>query len=71
MGEPGMWFQKTFPAKVWALADVFMVEDAAPLIQCSPGEDMTNGFFVSCFGQKEATAPSTTKRKAEAEDEWG
>jgi hypothetical protein len=32
---------------------------------------MTNGFFVSCFVRREATAPSTTKRKAEAEDEGG
>ncbi|KAJ7242784.1 S-adenosyl-L-methionine-dependent methyltransferase [Mycena haematopus] len=43
-------------------------EDAAPLIRCSPGEDATNGFFVSCFVRKEAT-PSTNKRKAETEDE--
>ncbi|KAJ7739302.1 S-adenosyl-L-methionine-dependent methyltransferase [Mycena olivaceomarginata] len=45
-------------------------EDAAALVRCSPGEDATNGFFVSCFVRKEAT-PSTSKRKAEAEDEGG
>ncbi|KAF7375170.1 25S rRNA (Cytosine-C(5))-methyltransferase rcm1 [Mycena sanguinolenta] len=42
-------------------------EDAAPLIRCSPGEDATNGFFVSCFVRKEGTS-STNKRKAETED---
>jgi putative methyltransferase len=48
---------------------VFVVEDAAALVRCSPGEDATNGFFVSCFVRKEATAASTSKRKAEAGDE--
>ncbi|KAJ6468438.1 S-adenosyl-L-methionine-dependent methyltransferase [Mycena sanguinolenta] len=43
-------------------------DDAAPLIRCSPGEDATNGFFVSCFVRKEGTSP-THKRKAGTEDE--
>jgi len=44
-------------------------EDAASVIRCSPGEDATNGFFVSCFMRKEAVVPPTTKRKAEADSE--
>jgi putative methyltransferase len=69
MGAPGMWFQNNWCAH--PLMYVFVVEDAASLIRCSPGEDATNGFFVSCFVRKEAAAPATSKRKAEAEDEGG
>ncbi|KAJ6577367.1 S-adenosyl-L-methionine-dependent methyltransferase [Mycena capillaripes] len=43
-------------------------EDAISLIRCSPGEDATNGFFVSCFVRKEPAAPSN-KRKVEAGDQ--
>ncbi|KAF8896221.1 S-adenosyl-L-methionine-dependent methyltransferase [Infundibulicybe gibba] len=37
--------------------------DSSCLIRCSPGEDATNGFFVSCFITK---APPSTKRKLTA-----
>ncbi|KAF8207171.1 S-adenosyl-L-methionine-dependent methyltransferase [Mycena galopus ATCC 62051] len=47
-------------------AEMTEPEDAAPLIRCSPGEDATNGFFVSCFVRKEALS---NKRKAEVEAE--
>ncbi|KAJ7678521.1 S-adenosyl-L-methionine-dependent methyltransferase [Mycena rosella] len=44
-------------------------DDAASLIRCSPGEDATNGFFVSCFMRCTAEAKVPNKRKAEAQDE--
>ncbi|KAF6757204.1 S-adenosyl-L-methionine-dependent methyltransferase [Ephemerocybe angulata] len=40
-------------------------EDAESVIRCSPGEDFTNGFFVSCFIRKEGCGVETSKRKAE------
>ncbi|THH30005.1 hypothetical protein EUX98_g4197 [Antrodiella citrinella] len=40
-------------------------EDANSLVRCSPGEDATNGFFVSLFVRETETLPN--KRKAEAE----
>ncbi|KAF9532578.1 S-adenosyl-L-methionine-dependent methyltransferase [Crepidotus variabilis] len=39
--------------------------DACSLVRCSPGEDATNGFFVSCFVK--AAETSVSKRKAIAE----
>ncbi|KAJ6570193.1 S-adenosyl-L-methionine-dependent methyltransferase [Mycena vulgaris] len=44
-------------------------DDARSLIRCSPGEDATNGFFVSCFVRQVAQTPVANKRKAEAQDE--
>lgn len=47
--------------------------DAASLIRCSPGEDATNGFFVSCFVRGEAAVELSNsvvalgKRKADNE----
>ena len=41
------------------------LELAASLVRCLPGEDATNGFFVSCFIRNTGTA----KRKAEDGDE--
>ncbi|KAK7032869.1 S-adenosyl-L-methionine-dependent methyltransferase [Favolaschia claudopus] len=38
-------------------------ETAMSVIRCSPGEDATNGFFVSCFVRQ--SVPSALKRKAE------
>lgn len=42
-------------------------DDAASLVRCLPGEDATNGFFVSCFirvsDDPTTTAVTTTKRK--------
>lgn len=35
--------------------------DALSLIRCSPGEDATNGFFVSCFVKR--SHPVSRKRK--------
>jgi putative methyltransferase len=35
--------------------------DASSLIRCLPGEDATNGFFVSCFVRD--LGPVTRKRK--------
>ncbi|KAJ7454797.1 S-adenosyl-L-methionine-dependent methyltransferase [Mycena latifolia] len=44
--------------------------DATSLIRCSPGDDATNGFFVSCFVRRRvAHAAAPNKRKAEEEDE--
>ncbi|KAF7327438.1 SAM-MT-RSMB-NOP domain-containing protein [Mycena kentingensis (nom. inval.)] len=40
-------------------------EDAASVVRCSPGEDATNGFFVSCFVRE------SKKRKAGGENEEG
>ncbi|KAJ2922867.1 hypothetical protein H1R20_g14247, partial [Candolleomyces eurysporus] len=39
-------------------------EDASSVIRCSPGEDHTNGFFVSCFIRRAAQIESSSKRKA-------
>jgi hypothetical protein len=36
------------------------------LIRCSPGEDATNGFFVSCF-VRASNREDTRKRKREAD----
>ncbi|KAJ6631011.1 S-adenosyl-L-methionine-dependent methyltransferase [Mycena sp. CBHHK59/15] len=46
-------------------------EEAASLIRCSPGEDATNGFFVSCFirGPPQHSANAAKKRKADEEEE--
>ncbi|KAJ7746636.1 S-adenosyl-L-methionine-dependent methyltransferase [Mycena metata] len=44
-------------------------EDATSLIRCSPGEDATNGFFVSCFVRQEVEVSLPNKRKADAEEE--
>ncbi|KAJ7284670.1 S-adenosyl-L-methionine-dependent methyltransferase [Mycena rebaudengoi] len=48
-------------------------EDAASVIRCSPGEDATNGFFVSCFvrrgSQNSDSAAVSKKRKADVDDE--
>ncbi|KAJ7106472.1 S-adenosyl-L-methionine-dependent methyltransferase [Mycena crocata] len=43
-------------------------DDAASVIRCSPGEDATNGFFVSCFVRGSTTS---TKRKVEALEDEG
>ncbi|KIK47442.1 hypothetical protein CY34DRAFT_799403 [Suillus luteus UH-Slu-Lm8-n1] len=46
--------------------------DASSLVRCSPGEDGTNGFFVSCFIREHNSVPPQTeslkKRKAETEE---
>lgn len=46
--------------------------DADSLVRCSPGEDGTNGFFVSCFiRERHCVLPRTEplkKRKAETEE---
>lgn len=46
--------------------------DAGSLVRCSPGEDGTNGFFVSCFiREHNSLLPQTEplkKRKAETEE---
>ncbi|KAJ3543598.1 hypothetical protein NMY22_g3092 [Coprinellus aureogranulatus] len=41
-------------------------KDAESVIRCSPGEDLTNGFFVSCFVRGNL-ASGHLKRKAEAD----
>ena len=49
------------------------VSDAGALIRCLPGDDRTNGFFVSCFvrnGEQKAlpvpdATPSSSKRSIE------
>ncbi|PPQ83431.1 hypothetical protein CVT25_007022 [Psilocybe cyanescens] len=41
-------------------------DEAASLVRCLPGEDATNGFFVSCFIRAQDT---TGKRKMTEEDE--
>ncbi|KAJ2916589.1 hypothetical protein MD484_g3801, partial [Candolleomyces efflorescens] len=38
-------------------------EDASSVIRCSPGEDHTNGFFVSCFIRRPTEIQSSGKRK--------
>ncbi|TEB34694.1 S-adenosyl-L-methionine-dependent methyltransferase [Coprinellus micaceus] len=50
------------------LSEMACEDDAHSVIRCSPGEDLTNGFFVSCFIRK-GLANGTLKRKAgEQED---
>lgn len=63
-------------------ADTIAIADAEGLIRCLPGEDATNGFFVSCFVRrmedemedgegsegKKATAQQPTSKKRKAED---
>ncbi|KAJ7086076.1 S-adenosyl-L-methionine-dependent methyltransferase [Mycena belliarum] len=45
-------------------------DDATSLIRCMPGEDATNGFFVSCFiRQHPNPVAALSKRKAESQDE--
>ncbi|KAF5326872.1 hypothetical protein D9619_004374 [Psilocybe cf. subviscida] len=47
-------------------------EDAASLVRCLPGEDATNGFFVSCFVRADAESegdPNSKKRKNTDSDE--
>jgi len=38
-------------------------DDAESLIRCSPGEDGTNGFFVSCFVRTHITHATEVKVK--------
>lgn len=38
-------------------------DDAESLIRCSPGEDGTNGFFVSCFVKAHVTQSTEVKVK--------
>lgn len=33
----------------FSYTDIFVHSDADGLVRCVPGEDHTNGFFVSCF----------------------
>lgn len=40
------WERRGMPEK---MSTVNPEQDAASLVRCSPGEDHTNGFFVSCF----------------------
>ena len=42
--------------------------DASSLVRCLPGEDATNGFFVSCF-VRDNGQQSTSKRKMSIEDD--
>jgi putative methyltransferase len=45
--------------------------DADNLVRCAPGEDGTNGFFVSCFIREQDSAPPpecSKKRKPETEE---
>lgn len=44
-------------------------EDASSVIRCSPGEDHTNGFFVSCFIRRATETDSSGKRKASDEEQ--
>ncbi|KAJ7220068.1 S-adenosyl-L-methionine-dependent methyltransferase [Mycena pura] len=44
-------------------------DDALSVIRCSPGEDATNGFFVSCFVRCADQASTSNKRKAVEKDE--
>lgn len=37
--------------------------DAASLVRCSPGEDATNGFFVSLFVRQISTAEAENKKR--------
>jgi 25S rRNA (cytosine2278-C5)-methyltransferase len=49
--------------------------DASSLIRCAPGDDGTNGFFVSCFVRREASSDAqvmkgkTPKRKPSSDPE--
>ncbi|KAH7925477.1 S-adenosyl-L-methionine-dependent methyltransferase [Leucogyrophana mollusca] len=49
-----------------------VANDAASLLRCNPGEDATNGFFVSCFVREQGGQPlqdsTETQRKRKAED---
>lgn len=56
-----MWHRRGVPE------EMAVPEDAASLVRCSPGEDATNGFFVSCFVRGAQSTPSN-KRKADGEE---
>ncbi|EEB87488.1 hypothetical protein MPER_15146, partial [Moniliophthora perniciosa FA553] len=43
---------------------------AESLVRCMPGEDATNGFFVSCFVRQE-TSNGNRKRKADSKNSDG
>lgn len=45
-------------------------DDAQSLVRCSPGEDATNGFFVSMF-VREAHVPEGTDRNAATKRKHG
>lgn len=49
----------------WTKTLTYWLEDACSVVRCLPGDDATNGFFVSCFVK--ATETSALKRKATAE----
>jgi len=49
-----------------AVIDGMSLDQAEALIRCLPGEDATNGFFVSCFTRGNQT--NSTKRKMGSKD---
>ena len=49
-------------AHIASRGDIDLV-DAAALVRCSPGEDATNGFFVSCFVRGDSSVTDPTERK--------
>ena len=48
-------------------ADSILQVNASSLVRCLPGEDATNGFFVSCFVKESAVE----KRKTVSDDVVG
>jgi len=58
---PQMEVLPTWPRRGY-LDELDSQDDASSLIRCLPGEDATNGFFVSCF-IKAVAKPSAGKRK--------
>lgn len=49
---------------------VVILDDASSLVRCLPGDDATNGFFVSCFVRIESAAngePTVANRKRQLE----
>ncbi|KAH9481642.1 25S rRNA (cytosine-C(5))-methyltransferase rcm1 [Psilocybe cubensis] len=55
------WPRRGYPEEMTSSPD-----QASSLVRCLPGEDATNGFFVSCFIKVQDT---TSKRKLDADDD--
>jgi putative methyltransferase len=45
-----------------AIICCFLAGDAECMVRCSPGEDATNGFFVSCFVRQSQASKKLGKR---------
>ena len=49
----------------------FLTGDAECVVRCSPGEDATNGFFVSCFVRQSQDGPTRVGKRSRPSIEDG